>query len=140
MGTGWALGLQQSQESLVEYNYFTHSGGMDFYYEQGSTVRYNYLFDVRSAGAPHGVNLSLYGNIYNLGDPAGRPGSRGVNAVATGPGTISVFNNTIFNASGFLLMGSSDKGGKIIFSDNIAFSGVPGTAMTVFGANVASES
>ena len=138
-GDGMGVGLQQSQASLVEYNYFTHSGGLDFYYEQGSTVRYNYLFDVRSAGAPHGVNLSLYGNIYNLGDAARRSGSTGVNAVATGPGTISVFNNTIFNASGFLLMGSSDKGGKIIFSDNIASSVVPGTSTGVFGANVASD-
>jgi hypothetical protein len=138
-GDGMGVGLQESQKSLVEHNYFTHSGGMDFYYEEGSTVRYNYLFDVRSAGAPHGVNLSVYGNIYNLAGPAGQPVSRGVNAVATGPGTISVFNNTIFNASAFLLMGSSNKGGKIIFSDNIAFSAVPGTAMTAFGASVASN-
>jgi hypothetical protein len=133
------VGLQESQKSLVEHNYYTHSGGMDFYYEEGSTVRYNYLSDVRSAGAPHGVNLSIYGNIYNLGNPAGQPVSRGVNAVATGPGTIAVFNNTIFNASAFFLMGSSNKGGKIVFSDNIAFSVVPGTAMAVFGDNVASN-
>ena len=138
-GDGMGIGLQQSQKSLVEYNYFAHSGGMDFYYEQGSTVRYNYLYHVRSSGAPHGVNLEVYGNIYNLAGPAGKPGSTGVNAVATGPGTIAVFNNTIFDASGFLLMGSSDKDGKIVFSDNIAFSSLPGTAMTVFGANVASD-
>jgi len=85
------------------------------------------------------VNLEVYGNIYNLTSPAGKPGSTGVNAVATGPGTIAIFNNTIFNASGFLLMGSSDRGGKVVFSDNIAFSSRPGTAMTVFGANVASD-
>ena len=138
-GDGMGIGLQQSQKSLVEYNYFAHSGGMDFYYEQGSTVRYNYLYHVRSSGAPHGVNLEVYGNIYNLAGPAGKPVSTGVNAVATGPGTIAIFNNTIFNAAGFLLMGSSDKGGKIVFSDNIAFSSLPGTAMTVFGANVASD-
>ena len=138
-GDGMGIGLQQSQKSLVEYNYFAHSGGMDFYYEQGSTVRYNYLYHVRSSGAPHGVNLEVYGNIYNLAGPAGKPGATGVNAVATGPGTIAIFNNTIFNASGFLLMSSSDKGGKIVFSDNIAFSSLPGTAMTVFGTNVASD-
>lgn len=138
-GDGMGIGLQQSQKSLVEYNYFAHSGGMDFFYEQASTVRYNYLYHVRSSGAPHGVNLEVYGNIYNLSSQAEKPGSTGVNAVATGPGTIAVFNNTIFNASGFLLMGSSDKGGKILFSDNIAFSSLPGTAMTVFGANVASD-
>jgi parallel beta-helix repeat protein len=138
-GDGMGVGLQQSQKSLVEYNYFAHSGGMDFYYEQSSTVRYNYLYHVRSSGAPHGVNLEVYGNIYNLAGPAGKPGSTGVNAVATGPGTIAIFNNTIFNASGFLLMGSSDKGGKIVFSDNIAFSSLRGTAMTVFGDNVSSD-
>ena len=98
-GDGMGIGLQQSQKSLVEYNYFAHSGGMDFYYEQGSTVRYNYLYHVRSSGAPHGVNLEVYGNIYNLAGPAGKPVSTGVNAVATGPGTIAIFNNTIFNAS-----------------------------------------
>ncbi|MGA9041175.1 MAG: right-handed parallel beta-helix repeat-containing protein [Terriglobales bacterium] len=138
-GDGMGVGLQESRQSLVEYNYFSHSGGMDFYFEQGSTVRYNYLYRVRSAGAPHGVNLNVYGNIYNLGGDSGKPGSTGVNAVATGPGSIAVFNNTIFNASGFFLMGSSDKGGKIVFSDNIASSSAPGTAMTVFGANVASN-
>jgi parallel beta-helix repeat protein len=138
-GDGMGIGLQESQQSLVAYNYFAHSGGMDFYYEQGSTVRYNYLYRVRSAGAPHGVNLNVYGNIYNLSGAAGKPGSTGVNAEATGPGTIAVFNNTIFNASGFFLMGSSDKGGTIVFADNIASSSTVGTTMTRFGTNVVSN-
>ena len=138
-GDGMGVGLQESQKSLVEYNYFAHSGGMDFYYEQGSTVRYNYLYHVWSSGAPHGVNLEVYGNVYNLTSPAGKPGSTGVNAVATGPGTIAVFNNTIYDASAFSLMGSSNKGGTIVFSDNIAFSSVPGNAMAIFGSNVASH-
>jgi len=138
-GDGMGVGLQESRQSLVEYNYFAHSGGMDFYYEQGSTVRYNYLYRVRTAGSPHGVNLNVYGNIYNLGGPAGKPESTGVNVRATGPGTIAIFNNTIFNASAYFLMGSSDKGGKIEFTDNIAISSVPGTAMTMFGANVSSN-
>jgi hypothetical protein len=137
-GDQMGIGLQESQQSLVEYNYFAHSGGMDFYYEQGSTVRYNYLYQVRSAGAPHGVNLKVYGNIYNLAGPTGKPGSTGINAVATGPGTIEVFNNTIFNASAFFLRGSSDKGGKVEFSDNLVFSSAPGTAMTMFKTTVAS--
>jgi parallel beta-helix repeat protein len=138
-GDGMGVGLQESQQSLVEYNYFAHSGGMDFYYEQGSTVRYNYLYRVQSAGAPHGVNLRVYGNIYNLGGPGGKPGSTGVNAVATGPGAIYVFNNTIFNAAEFFLKGSSKNGGKVVFSDNIAVSSVSGNAMTVFGANAESN-
>jgi parallel beta-helix repeat protein len=138
-GDGMGVGLQESQHSLVEHNYFAYTGGIDFYYEQGSTVRYNYLYRVRSPGAPHGVNLSIYGNIYNLSGPQGQSGSRGLNAVATGPGTIAIFNNTIFNASAFFLMGSSIKGGKIVFSDNIAASTVADSTMAVFGANVASN-
>jgi parallel beta-helix repeat protein len=143
-GDKMGIGLQESQQSLVEYNYFSHSGGMDFYYEQGSTVRYNYLYHVRSAGAPHGVDLKVYGNIYNLGKPAGKNsagihGSTGVNAGTTGPGTIAVFNNTIFNASSFFLMGSTAHGGKVLFSDNIAFSSAPGPVMTIFKANVVSN-
>lgn len=138
-GDGMGVGLQESQYSLVEYNYFAYSGGMDFYFERDSTVRYNYLYRVRSAGSPHGVRLSVYGNIYNLSGPAGQPGSRGINAVTTGPETIAVFNNTIFNASAFFLMGSSVKGGKIVFSDNMAASTIAGSMMAVFGPSVTSN-
>ncbi len=103
---------------MVEYNYFSHSGGLDFYHEEGSVVRYNYLYRVWSAGSPNGDSLSVYGNIYNLGAPPGKRGSTGINVGVTGPGTIAVFNNTILNASSYFLMGSSNDG-KIIFSDNI---------------------
>jgi parallel beta-helix repeat protein len=138
-GDDMGVGLERSRQTLVEYNYFTHSGGIDFYYEENSIVRYNYLYHVRSAGAPHGVNLQVNGNIYNLGEEAGEKGSAGINAIVTGPGTIAVFNNTIVNASRFFLMGSSNKEGNVVFSDNIVFSSVPGNKMAVFGANVASN-
>jgi parallel beta-helix repeat protein len=138
-GDGMGVGLQESQNTLIEHNYFAHSGGIDFYYEQDSTVRYNYFYRVTSAGAPHGVNLQVYGNIYNLRGETEKPGSTGINAVATGPGTIVVFNNTIYHAAAFFLMGSSAKGGAILFSNNIAFAASPGAAMTIFGANVESD-
>jgi hypothetical protein len=138
-GDHMGIGLQESQQTLVEYNYFTRSGGIDFYFERGSTVRFNYLSRVTSAGAPHGTNLELYGNIYNLGNSNGQPISKGINAVATGPGAITVFNNTIFNASGFFLMGSADKGGQVVFSKNIAFSTLAGNTLTAFGPNVVSN-
>jgi len=139
VGDGMGVGLQESHNTLIEHNYFTHSGGIDFYYEQDSTVRYNYLYRVTSAGAPHGVNLQVYGNIYNLRGETEKPSSTGINAVATGPGTIVVFNNTIYDASAFFLMGSSAKGGTILFSNNIAFAASPGAAMTIFGADVESD-
>jgi hypothetical protein len=138
-GDGMGVGLQESHNTLIEHNYFTHSGGIDFYYEQDSTVRYNYLYRVTSAGAPHGVNLQVYGNIYNLRGETEKPSSTGINAVATGPGTIVVFNNTIYDASAFFLMESSTKGGTILFSNNIAFAASPGAAMTIFGADVESD-
>ena len=138
-GDAMGIGLQESQQTVVEYNYFAHSGGIDFYFEQGSTIRYNYLDRVRSAGAPHGVDLNVYGNIYNLGAAEGKQGARGINAVATGSGTVRVFNNTIFNASMFFLKGSSATGGKVEFSDNLAASTVAGPAMTSFGPNVTSN-
>jgi hypothetical protein len=138
-GDHMGIGLQESQQTLVEYNYFTRSGGIDFYFESGSTVRYNYLSRVTSAGAPHGTNLALYGNIYNLGDSNGQAISKGINAVTTGPGAITIFNNTIFNASGFFLMGSADKGGQVVFSNNIVFSTLAGNTLTAFGPNVVSN-
>jgi parallel beta-helix repeat protein len=137
-GDKMGAGLQQSQRTLVEYNYLAYSGGIDFYFEQGSTVRYNYLYRVRSSGAPHGVNLQVYGNIYNLGEGTAKPAATGINAVATGPGSIAVFNNTIVDAYGYSLMGSSDKGGNVRFADNIVFSAAGGR-MTEFGANVSSN-
>lgn len=135
-GDHMGIGLQESQETLVEYNYLTYSGGIDFYFERGSTVRHNYLTRVTSAGAPHGVDLKVYANLYDLG---GQGRSTGVNAVTTGPGTIAVFNNTILNASRFFLMGSSNKGGRVEFSNNIAASTIAGISMTAFGPGVASD-
>jgi len=138
-GDAMGIGLQESQQTVVEYNYFAHSGGIDFYFERNSTIRYNYLDRVRSAGAPHGEDLNVYGNIYNLGAAEGKPGARGINAVATGPETIKVFSNTILNASMFFLKGSSAKGGKVEFSNNLAASTVAGPTMTSFGTNVTSN-
>jgi parallel beta helix pectate lyase-like protein len=138
-GDKMGIGLQESLGTLVEYNYFSRSGGMDFYHEQDSVVRYNFLDRVRSAGSPNGDNLLLYGNIYSLGGSWGERGSTGINVGITGPGTIAVFNNTIVNARAYSLMGSSSHGGRIIFSDNIASSAGGDNGMTVFGSNVISS-
>jgi parallel beta helix pectate lyase-like protein len=137
-GDKMGVGLQESQHSLVEYNYFSDSGGMDFFHEAGSSVRYNYLERVRSAGSPNGTDLNLYGNIYNLGGDEGERGSVGINVGVTGDGSIAVFNNTIVNAASYFLMGSSKNAGTILFSDNLLLSTARLPAMTVFGANVTS--
>jgi hypothetical protein len=137
-GDAMGIGLQESAQTLVENNYFSDSGGIDFYYEQGSTVRYNYLERVSSAGAPHGVNLTIEGNSYNLSGPGGEPGSKGVNAVATGPGTITVSNNTIFNALNFFFKGSASNGGNVVFHDNVAAARVVGATFDDFAVGVTS--
>lgn len=121
-GDKQGIGLQESSGTLVERNYFANSGGIDFYFEHDSTIRYNYLQRVSSSGSPHGVNLRAYGNIYNLTAESGSAGATGINAVTTGPGVIEVTGNTVYNARGYSLKGSSAAGGKVIFADNIVSS------------------
>jgi len=52
-GDKMGIGLQESQGTIVEHNYIAYSGGIDYYFEQGSAVRYNYLYRVSSSGSPH---------------------------------------------------------------------------------------
>ncbi len=137
-GDKMGIGLQESQQTVVEYNYFTESGGVDFFHEHESSVRYNYLYRVRSAGSPNGTDLNVYGNIYNLGGAAGKPAATGINVGVIGPGTISIFNNTLVNARGYFLVGSSKNEGRILFADNLLCSTDGGTPLVVFGSNVTS--
>jgi parallel beta helix pectate lyase-like protein len=137
-GDKMGVGLQESQRSIVEYNYFTQSGGIDFYHEHDSNVRYNYLYQVRSAGSPNGTNLNVYGNIYSLSGGAGERGGSGINVGITGPGTIAVFNNTIVNAASYFLMGSTKNAGKIVFSDNLLSSTGSQAPLVTFDATVTS--
>ena len=138
-GDQMGIGLQESKQTLVEDNYFSQSGGIDFYYEQNSTVRGNYLERVRSAGAPHGTDLTVIDNIYNLTGADGEPASKGINAVATGPGSIAVLNNSIFNATGFFLKGSASGGGEVEFRGNIAAATTSGAILGEFSEAVSSD-
>lgn len=137
-GDKMGIGLQESEQSVVEYNYFTESGGMDFFHEHDSNVRFNFLYRVRSAGSPNGTDLNVYGNVYDLGGATGKRGATGVNAGVTGAGTINIFNNTIVNAYGYFLMGDSKNAGRILFSDNLLSSTASTAPMIIFGANVES--
>jgi hypothetical protein len=120
-GDQCGIGLQQSTNTTVEHNSIstTHGTCFDYYYETGSTVRYNYCYQPGTGGAtPHGTGLSVYYNIFDLGGHG-----IGINAVNTGSSPDLIYNNTFYATSGYALMGGdsvSDGGtGAIIFRNNV---------------------
>jgi hypothetical protein len=135
-----AIGLQQSTNTLVEHNSVSSvkGSGVDFYYESGSTVRYNYMFDVGGGVYPHGTNLSVYYNIINARwRYYGQVGHDGINAINTGTGTILVYNNVVYATNNFGLMGSGT--GKNYFRNNIVYSANPVGTLLSTGSNTDSD-
>lgn len=140
VGDHAAIGLQQSVNTLVEHNSISSvkGSGVDYYYESGSTVRYNYLFDVGGGIFPHGTNLSVYYNIINARwRYYGQAGHDGIHATNTGTGTILVYNNVIYAINDFGLMGSGT--GKIHFRNNLVYSANPVGTLLSTGANTDSD-
>ena len=120
-GDQCGIGLQQSTNTTVEHNSIstTHGTCFDYYYETGSTVRYNFCNQPGTGGAtPHGTGLSVYYNIFDLGGHGS-----GINAVNTGSSPDLIYNNTFYATGGYALMGGdsvSDGGtGAIIFRNNV---------------------
>ena len=62
---GAGIGLHTGSGDILEYNNInkTGSGAFDFWYENNSIIRYNYM-DNNAGMFPHGTNLTLYGNVY----------------------------------------------------------------------------
>jgi hypothetical protein len=105
----------------VEHNSISnvHRSCFDYYYETGSTVRYNYCYQPGTGGAtPHGTGLSVYYNIFDLGGHGS-----GINAVNTGSSPDLIYNNTFNATTHFGLFGGdsvSDRGTVgIIFRNNV---------------------
>lgn len=120
-GDQCGVGLQQSVNTIVEHNSISnvHRSCFDYYYETGSTVRYNFCNQPGTGGAtPHGTGLSVYYNIFDLGGHGS-----GINSVNTGSSPNLVYNNTFYATLGYALMGGdsvSDGGtGAIIFRNNV---------------------
>ena len=115
------IGLQESTNTLVENNSFSNvrRACMDYFYEIGSTVRYNYCYHTGAVGSPHGTGLSVYYNIFN------ENGATGINAGNTGASTDLIYNNVFYGTTNYGLMGGnvvSDGGtGAIIFRNNIVY-------------------
>jgi parallel beta-helix repeat protein len=134
-----AIGLQESSNTIVEHNSvsFVKASGVDFYFETGSIVRYNYFFDVGAGGIyPHGTNLSVYYNVINTNWQPGlnESGHNGMHARNTGTGTILIYNNTIYGVNQFGIMGSGT--GPVKVRNNIVVG--TGTLLSA-GPNVDSD-
>ena len=113
------IGFQQSRGNLIEYNKFYNlngvGGGYDYYFENDTIVRYNYIED---AGGfyPHGINLTVYGNVVNQTRSLGAAGNSGV----TGNSSIKIFHNTFYGLGwyGIWVTGGNSQG-SVIFRNNI---------------------
>ena len=105
------IGLHTGNGDTIEYNriYRTPSGAVDFYYEDNSIIRYNYMDDNGGGIYPHGTNLTIYGNII-IGS--------GGNAFNTENLPIKIFHNTFID--GGITNGGST--GSIIFRNNLYYS------------------
>jgi parallel beta-helix repeat protein len=99
------LGLQESENNLVEYNHFsfTTTSAVDYFFEVNSVVRYNFLFHGGGGSFPHGTGLRLHNNIFHL-DGAGPGGNSG----QTGSVTNLVYNNVYFNTGSYGLIGQAN--------------------------------
>jgi hypothetical protein len=130
------MGLQESADNLVEYNNFSFikNSGVDYYYENRSTVRYNYFYHLNAGGAyPHGTNLSIYGNIFNLDNA-----EIGMNADPIWQGKILVYDNVFYGTKSLGLMVTSSIG-AVTFRNNIVFGGTSGILLTDFDSKTDSD-
>ncbi len=97
------IAMQQGTNNIVERNTLFGLWGafFDYYYENSSTVRYNYGFHANGAAFPNGSGLKLHNNTFDL-DNAGP----GINAAHTYSAAFSssqdagpnlTYSNTILN-------------------------------------------
>lgn len=133
-----AIGLQESRGNLVEKNVIENvKGGIDFYFETGSTVRDNFIFHSLGFGTPHGTDLNVYNNVINV-DPPNY--GNGINVINTGDKAITVRNNIFYGAAAYGLMDQTPQGkGPVIFRNNIVFCAKPVNFIASMGPNTDSD-
>ena len=114
------IGIQETHGDIVEYNNISNTvdSGIDFYYNSGSIIRYNYIKNVSGAFFPMGENLTIYGNIIDLSE---RPGGAGGNTANTGILPIYIIHNTFYGLRSYGLMISTPSltNGPVIVKNNI---------------------
>lgn len=123
-GDQCGIGLQESSNNLVEYNNVSYviSQGLDFYREQGTTMRYNYFYHVGQGSVPYGTDLKVYNNIFDVDWQPGGNG-RGMNVVNTGGGIIRVYNNVFYRVAGGISVSTAED--SVIYRNNIVYSLAP---------------
>jgi len=111
-----AIGLHTGTGDLIEYNTIL-SQSVDYYYENDSIARYNYL-ENGNAFYPHGSNNIIYGNVVN-----GKGRYAAFNFSSSGLLPNYMLNNTFYNIGWYGFMASN---GAIIKNNIIYVSGVAG--------------
>jgi parallel beta-helix repeat protein len=124
-----AIGLQESNNNLVEYNTASHvrDSGVDFYLENGDTVRNNTFSDMLGGLFPDGVNLVISGNTINLAN-----GGSGIHCSDTGVGTFLVNDNIIRNVGNYGIMMTMNHGATAVLYGNLIQSSTPITLFVNF--------
>jgi len=119
-GDQCGIGLQESSNNLVEYNKVSYvpGQGLDFYREEGTTMRYNYFYHLGQGSVPYGTNLKIHNNIFDV-DWQGGDNGRGMNVVITGGGSILVYNIVVCRGSGGISAYTAED--SIVYRTNIVY-------------------
>lgn len=130
-GDQCGIGLQESTGTLVEYNNGCNIIGscVDYYYDEGSIVRYNYFANSGGGAYPHGTNITLCYNIFNIQWESGIGG--GTNSGNTGAGYVLIYNNIFYGIGSYGLM--SVDNGEVEFYNNIVYTSQTGGKYVSFG-------
>jgi len=142
---GWdtsGVGLDASTNNLVEHNYFAHMNQafFDYYFEEGSEVRYNYGFHASCGASPSGTGLLFHHNILDLdGAGSGLSVSYAYDSTQSpGPatGTNLIYNNVIYNFTGYGCYGTSNSSAGVCLRNNIFVTPSTTTIMASMGQGV----
>ncbi|CAK0780988.1 exported hypothetical protein [Gammaproteobacteria bacterium] len=135
------VGLERGTNNIVERNDFLGLGMsvVDFWYEVGSVVRYNYAFHTGGATYPHGTGLKVY---YNVFDVDGGNGFGGLQAYSAANSPIFDTNpNITYNnvLNGFVSYGiycNPLQSTNTIFKNNILVTHLTTTSMAEIGGSI----
>ena len=136
-----SIGLQTSTNIVVEGNeVWRGKSGVDYYFDEGSIVRNNWLYGVGICATPHGTDMQFYGNVCNLDGQPSAYGNRryGISAANLGSSVLDIYDNIFFGAETYgLYAGETVIGapvpGPITYRNNIVVMLDGGRAVNVWG-------
>jgi hypothetical protein len=109
------IGLQTDTCAVVEYNTFDRifDSGVDSYYCQGDTIRYNTV-----ANTPGGIWLNGNNWVAQNNTVTSLSGGTGIDVTNHGPGQSTITNNTMINTGSGLRVDTRENNGTTVFSGN----------------------